>query len=461
MPAEEVPSEEEIQKPQTVKAENKNRINSADIPRRRCCTYPDATTTSDGNTGYAYNKRNCKSACLTENMMKEIRKKADVRASRTNDPTHRDRVTQFKEHRYRVKTARAQVDSSTPSVPKNLYRNASYNRRVANFARIERENTIMLRHLAEIIHGKGMVDNRLNRGTCINNRGQARQMRLLRITFDNLSLLKRIQSQKPFYSRKTQLDEYHKMEQTMRHLSYYPLYWHLSKEGRWGPYEAKAKANAMYRPRPRVFMALGNSTEFYGKILIELFATECPMTAENFRGLCTGEYGISYKCSTIHKVIQDILWQGGDLSSPGVSGSKSIYGDTFPDENFKIKHDKCGIVTMANWGPNTNGSQFIITAKKMSILDGCNVAFGQVIAGFHVLSQLCSKLTPSGKPKKKFYIIDCGELDPGETEFDEYQDACNLSEPDQEQETTLSEPATYITDEEDPYADNLATGSIR
>jgi cyclophilin family peptidyl-prolyl cis-trans isomerase len=320
----------------------------------------------------------------------------------------------------------------------------------------------MLRHLAEIIHGKGMVDNRLNRATCINNRGQARQMRLLRITFDNLSLLKRIQSQKPFYSRKKQLDEYHRMEQAMRHLSYYPLYWQINKESLWGPFEAKAKANALYRPRPRVFITLGNSNEFYGKILIELFASECPMTAENFRGLCTGEYGLSYKCSTIHKVIQDILWQGGELNlnSQGVAGNKSIYGDTFPDENFKIKHDKAGIVTMANWGPNTNGSQFIITAKKLSILDGCNVAFGQVIAGFHVLSQLCSKLTPAGKPKKKFFIIDCGELDP-DADFDEYHDGCEDSET--EQENTVSEPPTLVTetDEEDTYADNQDTASIR
>ena len=114
----------------------------------------------------------------------------------------------------------------------------------------------------------------------------------------------------------------------------YPLYWQLDKECKWGPLSAKAKENALKNPRPRVFFALGNSTEVIGKVAIELFASECPITVENFRGLCTGEYGPTYKCSQIHRILKDILWQGGDVTGQGGTGSRSIYGDTFPDENF-------------------------------------------------------------------------------------------------------------------------------
>ena len=118
----------------------------------------------------------------------------------------------------------------------------------------------------------------------------------------------------------------------MARLSLYPLYWHLNKQCRFGPLEAQARANAATRPRPRVFLALGNRKTYFGRVVIELNAEDCPMTAENFRGLCTGEYGITYRCSLIHRIIKDILWQGGDIAG---NGGRSIYGDTFPDENFK------------------------------------------------------------------------------------------------------------------------------
>jgi cyclophilin family peptidyl-prolyl cis-trans isomerase len=227
----------------------------------------------------------------------------------------------------------------------------------------------------------------------------------------------------------------------------------MGKECKWGSIGVKAKANARRNPRPRCFLALGSSEQFYGKVTFELFAKECPMTAENFRGLCTGEYGLSYKCSSIHRIVKDILWQGGDVTGQGGSGSKSIFGDHFPDENFTFKHDQPGVLSMANSGPDTNGSQFMISAKRLSVLDGKNVVFGRVTGGMNVLQKLFNEVTSSGKPKKKIFIVECGELDVNEDTRTEEGDSEEIEELDledsgEEPNTSISEPLTYDTEEE-------------
>ena len=145
------------------------------------------------------------------------------------------------------------------------------------------------------------------------------------------------------------------------------------------------------------------------RITFDLF-DETPKTSENFRQLCTGEPGFGFKGCKFHRIIPGFMAQGGDFTKGDGTGGKSIYGGKFDDENFIFKHEKPGTLSMANAGPNTNGSQFFLTFVPCDWLDGKHVVFGRIKDGSEILEKLESVGSDTGKPNKSVKIEDCGQL---------------------------------------------------
>lgn len=158
----------------------------------------------------------------------------------------------------------------------------------------------------------------------------------------------------------------------------------------------------------KTFFKIRTPSEELGTIVFSLDAKITPKTSENFRALCTGEKNFGYKGSKFHRVIPGFMLQGGDFTHGNGTGGKSIYGNKFEDENFTLKHSGPGLLSMANAGKNTNGSQFFITTVPCPHLDGGHVVFGKVIKGMEVVKKIEKLGSQSGRTSTDIIIEDCG-----------------------------------------------------
>eukprot|EP00632_Arachnochrysis_sp_CCMP2950_P008760 CAMPEP_0185701782 /NCGR_PEP_ID=MMETSP1164-20130828/10212_1 /TAXON_ID=1104430 /ORGANISM="Chrysoreinhardia sp, Strain CCMP2950" /LENGTH=254 /DNA_ID=CAMNT_0028368893 /DNA_START=11 /DNA_END=775 /DNA_ORIENTATION=- len=174
--------------------------------------------------------------------------------------------------------------------------------------------------------------------------------------------------------------------------------------------EKQKTAALTVRSNPKAYFDVTIGGESAGRVVMQIRKDVVPKTATNFLELCTGKHGFGYKGCPFHRVIPGFMCQGGDFTNRDGTGGKSVYGEKFADENFKLKHTGPGVLSMANAGPGTNGSQFFLCTAKTAWLDDKHVVFGKVVDGMDVVKAVEAVGSQGGETSKEVLIADCGVL---------------------------------------------------
>ncbi|UXI18133.1 Plasminogen activator inhibitor 2 [Sarcoptes scabiei] len=220
--------------------------------------------------------------------------------------------------------------------------------------------------------------------------------------------------------------------------------------------------------RPRCFFDISIDSQNVGRIVFELFDDVCPKTCENFKALCTGERGVGmmtqkplhYKNISFHRIVKNFIIQSGDFSQGNGKGGESIYGGTFEDESFHFKHEKPFLLSMANKGKNTNGSQFFITLAPAPHLDGVHVVFGHVISGKELVSSIADvPVDKQSRPTISVVISNCGELVPQIKSDKEKSEAAKRRESRSESGTSDSSESSSESDDSSDSESNSTSDS--
>ncbi|XP_046398846.1 E3 SUMO-protein ligase RanBP2-like [Ischnura elegans] len=348
-------------------------------------------------------------------------------------------------HRKNILAAKSLVDDKPPKIDLDSALNfKKFQKKINEQVRIDQGNKELLQGLNRIHRSKATVD-------CWNtSRPEISRNRYIRlitnnaIMKENIDFCTKLLEANSIYSRREMLEDYKRKEKQRRNMCKYPPYWEMPQVGPGvertlsitglDTQLTRKKGSKFYMSdkRPRCFLDFKTGDFYLGRIVVELYYDFVPVTAENFAFLCYDikstmtakerKYflksneklkdvkNINYKGCLVHRILPGYYLQTGDIISKSGIGGYSVYGPVFPDENFKLKHSQRGVLSMANKGPNTNNSQFIITFKKLDALDGSHVVFGRVVRGFKTLDKIEELGTRSGCPREYATISNCGVI---------------------------------------------------
>ncbi|XP_012271980.1 peptidyl-prolyl cis-trans isomerase E [Orussus abietinus] len=319
----------------------------------------------------------------------------------------------YKEHRVNVVYAQPKIDNKAPKFnPYDYLKTWNLIEDAKRTEEIDKENIALLKNINIIVRCGGKVDC-WNRRVTFKSNAESKEPWNRKIRRENKELLDKIRLIKSQYALGDFLRDWKRIEKKGKKMTKYPTTW---KEPRFIELEIPGsipkEPGQLRVQRPRCFfdILIAETNRNLGRIVFELYSDVLPRTCGNFEALCRGEKGLSYKGTPFHLILPGYWCQGGDVTKFNGSGGASIYGDSFEDENFDLRHAGPGVLSMWSSGKDSNNSKFNLTFAKLVTMDGERVVFGRVVRGLGNLYKIEEMGAKSGKPLKTVIVSRCGVL---------------------------------------------------